>query len=214
VKSKEIIMTTQRIKEQVSKYVFALEYVRDKCGKNGNNLVTAEFRRDTGLNAVAVKGMLHFGYIKKVSRGKYMWTAPDIVQPIMARNVYEFVKQYFRDNNDKRNEKVVEQPIENPVEDMHEEPDYIAGLIAEVQMLERMNQDLRDAFENVAKERDMYHSLYDTVFEELNEMRSNHNEIVKDIMDTPQFICSSLDNGPSSKSYYFFGLPIWSIKFK
>lgn len=207
-------MTTQRIKEQVSKYVFALEYVRDKCGKSGDKLVTAEFRRDTGLNAVAVKGMLNFGYIKKISRGKYMWTAPDIVQPIMARNVYEYVKDYFRDNHHKRNESFVEQPIENPIEDVHEEPDYVSGLIGEVQMLERMNQDLRYAFENVSKERDMYCSLYDAVFEELSEMKDNHNAIVKDIMDTPQLICTSLDNEHTSRTYYFFGLPIWSIKFK
>ena len=207
-------MTTQRIKDQVSKYVFALVYVRNTCGKNGGKLVTTEFRRETGLNAVAVKGMLHFGYTKKISRGKYVWTAPDVVQPIMARNVYEYVKDYFRDNHHKRNESFVEQPIENPIDDVHEEPDYISGLIAEVQMLERMNQDLRHAFENVAKEKDMYQSLYDAVFEQLSEMKDNHNAIVKDIMETPQLICTSLDNEPSSKSYYFFGLPVWSIKFK
>jgi uncharacterized coiled-coil DUF342 family protein len=83
--------------------------------------------------------------------------------------------------------------------------------------MESMQQNIDSSIkwiDELRHEVETWRNMYDDAVEELTEMKDNHNAIVKDIMDTPQLICTSLDNEPASKSYYFFGLPIWSIKFK
>lgn len=220
----------------ISKYIDGMEYVKNVLGKSGGRIVQQDFRDNTKLNAVAIKAMAHFGYIKKVSRGIYTWNLGDTIEPKAARNVYEYVLNYFRDNAKKRENKVVQPKYaqyneedlmaqdlipSTPEEDIEALKEWIndlcrqkSELLTELDSYKYETQSAIKWIDELKKESEMFQSLYNMASKELQEMREEHNAIVNDIMNTPQLICTSEDNSPSSKSYYFLGIPIWSIKFK
>jgi hypothetical protein len=224
-------MTTERVKETVSKYVAGMEYIKNVCGKSGGRIVQQDFRQATKLSAIAIKGMVHLGYLKKISRGVYAWNLGDIVEPKAARKVHEYVLNYFRDNAIKRDEKAAEYQEEDlmaqdlipstPEEDIEALKDWINDLCKQktdlIRELDEAHNEIKTAMkwiEDLRKDSEMFQSLYNMASAELKEMQDNHNAIVKDIMDTPRLICTSEDNEPASKTYYFLGIPLWSIKFK
>lgn len=224
-------MTAERVKEAVSKYVAGMEYIKNVCGKSGGRIVQQDFRDTTKLSAIAIKGMVELGYLKKISRGTYAWNLGDIVEPKAARNVHEYVLNYFKQNAIKRENKAVEPQEEDLMaqdlmpstteEDIEALKDWINDLCKQktdlIRELDEAHNEIKSAMkwiEELQKEKGMLHSSYIKVSEDLKEMQDNHNAIVKDIMDTPQLICTSEDNQPASKTYYFLGIPLWSIKFK
>ena len=226
-------MTTSRVKETVSKYIAGMAYIRNVCGKSGGRIVQKDFRETTKLTAIAIKGMVHLGYIKKISRGVYAWNLGDTIEPIAARKVHEYVADYFRDAAEQR-ARVASKPQaqeddlmaqelmpSTPEEDVDALKDWINDLCRQktdlIRELDVANNKVDSSIkwiDELMKDNDMLQSLYNMASAELKEMQDNHNAIVKDIMDTPRLICTSEDNEPASKTYYFFGLPIWSIKFK
>lgn len=226
-------MTAERMKETVSKYVAGMEYVKNICGKSGGKIVQQDFRDTTKLGAIAIKGMVELGYLKKISRGTYAWNLGDIVEPKAARNVHEYVLNYFKQNAIKRENKVVQPQEEDlmaqdlipstPEEDIEALKDWINDLCKQktdlIRELDEAHNEIKSAMkwiEELQKEKDMFQSLYSMASSDLKEMQDNHNAIVKDIMDTPELVWSSDDDRPkyNSKSYYFLGIPLWSIKFK
>jgi hypothetical protein len=224
-------MTTERVKETVSKYVAGMEYIKNVCGKSGGRIVQQDFRQTTKLSAIVIKGMVHLGYLKKISRGVYAWNLGDIVEPKAARNVHEYVLNYFKQNAIKRENKVVEPKEEDlmaqdlipstPEEDIEALKDWINDLCKQktdlIRELDEAQYEVKSAIKWIDELRlseETWRNMYNDVLEELTEMKDNHNAIVKDIMDTPQLICTSEDNEPASKTYYFLGIPLWSIKFK
>jgi hypothetical protein len=219
-------MTTERVKETVSKYVAGMEYIKNVCGKSGGRIVQQDFRQTTKLSAIVIKGMVHLGYLKKISRGVYAWNLGDIVEPKAARKVHEYVLNYFKQNAIKRENKVVKPQEEDlmaqdlipstPEEDVEAMRDWVNDLLKKQTelLMERdsMQQNIDSSIkwiDELRHEIETWRNMYDDAVEELTEMKDNHNAIVNDIMESP-----FIDREPASKSYYFFGLPIWSIKFK
>lgn len=217
----------------ISKYIDGMEYVKNVLGKSGGRLVQQDFRDNTKLNAVAIKAMAHFGYIKKVSRGIYTWNLGDTIEPKAARNVYEYVLNYFRDNAKKRENKVVQPRHDEedlmaqdlipstPEEDIEALKDWIndlcrqkSELLTELDSYKNETQSAIKWIDELKKESEMFQSLYNMASKELQEMQEEHNAIVKDIMESPFIEPTFRDPEPASKSYYFLGIPIWSIKFK
>jgi len=224
-------MTTERMKETVSKYVAGMEYIKNVCGKSGGRIVQQDFRQATKLSAIAIKGMVHLGYLKKISRGVYAWNLGDIVEPKAARNVHEYVLNYFKQNAIKRENKVVEPKEEDlmaqdlipstPEEDIEALKDWINDLCRQktdlIRDVDEAHNEIKAAMkwiEDLRHEAEVWENMHDDVAHELAKMKEDHNAIVKDIMDTPRLICTSEDNEPASKTYYFLGIPLWSIKFK
>lgn len=224
-------MTTERVKETVSKYVAGMAYIRNVCGKSGGRIVQKDFRDTTKLSAIAIKGMVHLGYLKKISRGVYAWNLGDTIEPKAARKVHEYVLNYFRDNAIKRDEKAAEYQEEDlmaqdlipstPEEDIEALKDWINDLCKQksdlIRELDEAHNEIKSAMkwiDDLRHQSEVWENMHDNVAYELAKMQDNHNAIVKDIMDTPRLICTSEDNEPASKTYYFLGIPLWSIKFK
>lgn len=224
-------MRMRGTQKAISKYIDGMEYVKNVLGKSGGKIVQKDFRDTTKLSAIAIKGMVHFGYIKKISRGNYAWNLGDTVEPKAARNVYEYVLNYFRDNAIKRDNKVIVPKEEDlmaqdlipstPEEDIEALKDWINDLCKQksdlIRELDESHNEIKAAMkwiEELQKEKDMFQSLYSMASTDLKEMQDNHSAIVKDIMESPFIEPTFQDNQPASKSYYFLGIPLWSIKFK
>ncbi len=106
-------------------------------------------------------------------------------------------------------------------EDIEALKDWINDLCRQktdlIRELDEAHNEIKTAMkwiEELRLSEETWRNMYNDVLEELTEMKDNHNAIVKDIMDTPRLICTSEDNEPASKTYYFLGIPLWSIKFK
>jgi hypothetical protein len=216
------------MRQAISKYIAGMEYVKNVCGKSGGKIVQKDFRDNTKLTAIAIKGMVELGYIKKLSRGIYAWNLGDIVEPKAARNVYNYVAEYFKDNAEQRariaskpqaqEDDLMEQELipSTPEQDVEAMRDWVNDLLKKQTELfmerDSMQQNIDSSIkwiDELRHEVETWRNMYDDAVEELTEMKNNHNAIVNDIMESP-----FIDNEPSSKSYYLFGLPIWSIKFK
>jgi hypothetical protein len=233
VKSKENIMTTSRAKKVVSKYVAGMEYIKNVCGKSGGNIIQKDFRETTKLTAIAIKGMVELGYIKKIRRGFYAWNLGDIVEPKAARKVHEYVLNYFRDNVERRanivpkprqqEENLMEQELipSTPEQDVEAMRDWVNDLLKKQTELlieiDGMQGNIDTSvkwIDELRNEIETWRNMYDDAVEELTEMKDNHNAIVNDIMESPFIEPEPTKREPSSKIYYLLGLPILSIKIK
>ncbi len=79
-------MTTERMKETVSKYVAGMAYVRNVCGKSGGRIVQQDFRQATKLSAIAIKVQKSTTY-----RGYYKVTVCKLIgkEPLTPNNVLD-----------------------------------------------------------------------------------------------------------------------------
>lgn len=224
-------MTTERVKETVSKYVAGMAYIRNVCGKSGGRIVQQDFRQTTKLSPIAIKGMVHLGYLKKISRGVYAWNLGDTIEPKAARKVHEYVLNYFKQNAIKRDEKAAQYQEEDlmaqdlipstPEEDIEALKDWINDLCKQksdlIRELDEAHNEIKSAMKWIQElklSEETFRNMYDDAVEELTEMKGNHSAIVKDIMESPFIGPTFQDNEPASKTYYLLGIPLWSIKLK
>ncbi len=199
-------MTTSRVKETVSKYVNGMEYIKNVCGKSGGRIVQQDFRDATKLSAIAIKGMVELGYIKKISRGTYSWNLGDIVEPKAARNVYDYVRSYFKNNAIKRDNIASAIAEAEYVSSINNVEQIVTDISSEITELEIKMSELMMENSNLLKERM-------ELIEKISEMGNTTKQDCEKEYE-PYIVCTSDGNEPSSKSYYFLGIPLWSIKYK
>lgn len=88
------MMATNKQVKEVQKYQAAMREVARRCDdKEQINYRSLQY--DFHLQPIAVKAMCNMGHMEKIGYGKYIWKASRVPSPMMARRLYDWMKEYF-----------------------------------------------------------------------------------------------------------------------
>lgn len=84
----------ERQLEEINRYVEAMKRIASIC-KTPTVIGYKKISKEMKIQGIAIGAMCDLGYLKKVGYGKYVWNTTHEIEPIMARNVLNLVKEYY-----------------------------------------------------------------------------------------------------------------------
>lgn len=84
----------ERQLKEIQKYQVAMREIARRCDEN-EGIGYKSLQYDFHLQPVAVKALCNMGYMDKIGYGKYVWKATRTPNPMMARRLYEWMREYF-----------------------------------------------------------------------------------------------------------------------
>lgn len=101
----------ERELQEVQKYVDAMNSIAELT-RQGKYVNFKSIQKDFKIQGIAIQGMCKYGYLKKQSYGKYVWSTVSPATPVMARKVLNYVRDYFHEKHENSNgKKKKPQPI-------------------------------------------------------------------------------------------------------
>lgn len=87
--------------DEINRYVEAMKHIASIC-KTPTVIGYKKISKEMKIQGIAIGAMCDMGYLKRVSYGKYVWNTTAEIEPIMARNVMNLVKNYYAEKHRQR----------------------------------------------------------------------------------------------------------------
>lgn len=100
--------------EEVNRYMEAMKRIASVC-KTPTVIGYKKISKEMKIQGIAIGAMCDLGYLKKVGYGEYVWNTTTEIEPIMARNVINKVKDYYSNRHKIRLQEKMEEVKKNEI---------------------------------------------------------------------------------------------------
>jgi preprotein translocase subunit Sss1 len=100
--------------EEINRYMEAMKRIASLC-KTPTVIGYKKISKEMKIQGIAIGAMCDMGYLKKVGYGKYVWNTNAQIEPIMARNVINKVKDYYSNRHKIRLQEKMEEENKNEI---------------------------------------------------------------------------------------------------